>query len=112
MSAQSDQEARVLLEQNRFDLVIVDWHLGGTDGLDLLRFVKDKYSPTPTIVYTGATVPLATLKQVLAQWADVVMLKMGPLQTLLAEVRRLIASGEVNAEINTKLGFASLAGPD
>ncbi len=50
VAAESLSEARQLLAQARFDLVITDYDLGDGDGLDVLALVNG----TPVIVVTGA----------------------------------------------------------
>ena len=47
------EEAITLLQDNKFDLVITDLMMGGTDGLQLLKEVKKIAPQTPVIILTG-----------------------------------------------------------
>src|SRR3989442_5684969 len=45
--------ARVLEEAEAYDLVLTDYHLGWTDGMAILRAVKDRCPDCPVIMVTG-----------------------------------------------------------
>jgi len=45
--------ARALEEDEAYDLVLTDYHLGWTDGLAVLRTVKDRHPDCPVIMVTG-----------------------------------------------------------
>ena len=45
--------ARALEEAEAYDLVLTDYHLGWTDGLAILRTVKDRCPDCPVIMVTG-----------------------------------------------------------
>src|SRR2546426_1615215 len=45
--------ARVLEEAEAYDLVLTDFHLGWTDGMAILRAVKDRCPDCPVIMVTG-----------------------------------------------------------
>ena len=47
------EEALQVLAQRAYDLVILDWRLGGRSGLSLLRQMKRLYPSTPVIVLTA-----------------------------------------------------------
>jgi diguanylate cyclase (GGDEF)-like protein len=52
-SANSSQEAQELLENNQYDICLLDLRLGDNDGLYLLNLVKKKYAAVPVIFLTG-----------------------------------------------------------
>jgi len=94
-TAQSESAARFLLRHHPFDLVIVDWNLGGTgDGLDLLNHIQVMHPGLPAIVYTGADDPENLLAQALADKAEAVIRKNGPLTALGGEVERILARSQ------------------
>ncbi len=45
--------AKKRIFEGRYDLFLIDYHLGGENGLDLLKFVQEKGILTPSIVLTG-----------------------------------------------------------
>src|SRR5437867_2779078 len=51
--AQSLEAAVAHLEQSSFDVVLTDLHLGRADGLDLLRYVRDRTPDVPVVMITG-----------------------------------------------------------
>ncbi|MBY0357743.1 MAG: response regulator transcription factor [Candidatus Obscuribacterales bacterium] len=48
-------EALELLRQGAYDLVILDWHLPGMNGIDVLRTYKQEGGKTPIMMLTGKT---------------------------------------------------------
>ena len=46
-------EMITLLEQQAFDLVILDWMLPGRDGVELLQYVRARGSQTPVLMLTA-----------------------------------------------------------
>ena len=75
-------EAKLLVEQGQFDLVVLDWRLDGADGLDLLQLCKALHPDIPVIIFTGAELGDGVLAGGLAREADEVVRKAGPLDTL------------------------------
>jgi two-component system response regulator HydG len=51
--AVSAEEARRYLDQERFDLVILDIHMPDEDGISLLKYVRAQDSTLPAILITG-----------------------------------------------------------
>jgi len=49
----SKEEFESAIERGGFDLVITDYHLGWTNGLEVIRMVKNRYPSCPVIVLTG-----------------------------------------------------------
>jgi DNA-binding NtrC family response regulator len=46
-------EVPALLEQSQFDLIITDLKMPGLDGMDILRFVKERGRPEEVIIITA-----------------------------------------------------------
>ncbi len=54
MLCESGELALKILEKFTFDLVLLDWHMPGVNGLDILRFIRSrKYKETPVIMLTS-----------------------------------------------------------
>lgn len=56
-TASGGQLAVSLLEANRFDVLLLDWMMPGTSGMDVVRWVRARFSPTalPIIMVTAKT---------------------------------------------------------
>jgi DNA-binding response OmpR family regulator len=80
--------ARTLVERGQFDLVILDWKLDGTEGLDLLHLSKARHPDIPVIIFTGADLNEGSISNGLAREADAVVRKMGPLDALASTIFR------------------------
>jgi len=52
-TATSGEEAVKLLRTQNFDAILTDLIMGGMDGMDLLKIVKDDYPQTEVIIVTG-----------------------------------------------------------
>lgn len=52
-AAMSNQEARSLLDESSFGLVVADLHMFAEDGIELIRHVADKHPETYSIVVSG-----------------------------------------------------------
>ena len=50
---QTFAQAREQLQQEPFDLALVDVNMPGVSGLDLVRYVADKHPKTATVMVTG-----------------------------------------------------------
>jgi len=87
-AAATPQQARELMDKNSFQAIILDLNLGGEDGLEVLRFAKDKFPNIPVIIFTGQDVDEYLVKKFLADRADGFMRKTAGLGSLLVEVRR------------------------
>jgi len=51
--AADGDEALTQLEQNRFDLAIIDWDMPGTNGLDVIKTIRANGSQVPIIMVTA-----------------------------------------------------------
>ncbi|WP_448554140.1 response regulator [Thalassotalea montiporae] len=54
-SALSGEEGLSLIEVNKYDCILLDYHLPGMSGLDLFRALKAKIPSIPIVVLTGQT---------------------------------------------------------
>jgi two-component system chemotaxis response regulator CheY len=61
--AQDGSEAKVMLEQHNFDLVVLDWNMPNTPGIEVLRWVRghETLSNLPVLMVTAE----ATREQIL-----------------------------------------------
>jgi CheY-like chemotaxis protein len=75
-------EARTLIEQGQFDLLLLDWRLEGADGLDLLQLSKARHPSIPVIIFTGGDLGEVSLEEGLAREADALVRKASPLAAL------------------------------
>ena len=89
----SGQQARELFCQAPFDLTILDLHLKGADGWEVLNFIKRSDSQHPVIIYTGVDEDELSLKKALLGRANAVVRKMSSLASLLVEVRHHLPQG-------------------
>ena len=55
--ALSAEQARLLLKEDAFDLMLCDVHLPGESGLDLIKYVISAYPNTAIIMVSGADAP-------------------------------------------------------
>jgi DNA-binding NtrC family response regulator len=85
ITARTAEQAERFVDQGRFDLVILDWYLGGEDALELLNSCKKRHPGVPVIIFTGAEVDML-LKAALAGRVDGVIRKMGSLESLSSQV--------------------------
>lgn len=53
MTASNVAEARSILDQQSFDLVITDYHMPFASGIELIRLVRKSYPDTALIMITG-----------------------------------------------------------
>lgn len=52
-TASDGNSALLIMENETFDLVLLDFMMPGKDGLDVLREIKEKHSDTAVIIFTG-----------------------------------------------------------
>ena len=91
-SAATASEAEVLLYRTRPDVVLVDYHLPGTDGLTLCRRIKSQ-PPTPgVVIYSAFADPAMTVPAIVAG-VDAIVHKGGQTRDLFDAIRRA-ARGE------------------
>jgi DNA-binding response OmpR family regulator len=87
-TARTAQEARILVEQGQFDLLLLDWRLDDARGLDLLQLSKARHPRVPVLILNSTDLKEDFIKSSFAREADAVVRKTGPLDALAAAVRR------------------------
>lgn len=111
--AHSAEEARRLLTQGEFALVILDLALPDGDGRDLLQAIKREPNPPPVVVLTASKQKLARV-ETLALGADDFLQKPFELDLLATHVSRVLArKGEADPRdsltgLPTRTSFAAL----
>lgn len=50
---ESIKEAKIKLDSDKFDLVILDWNLGRKDSNEIIDIIKVKHKKTPVVLITG-----------------------------------------------------------
>jgi two-component system, OmpR family, response regulator len=94
-TVRSAAEARALAGRGQFDLVILDWRLEGTEGLDLLHLWKAQHPDIPVIIYTGAHLEEPRIEGSLACEADAVVRKGKPFDELFTAIFQSLGRRQV-----------------
>ena len=97
LDASSIEAARVVLEREPVDVVLLDVHVGPSDGRDLLRELRETHPEVRVAMLTGS----ADSETVRAAGADAVLPKPFELDELKSTVRELVASRDT-AELSSK----------
>jgi DNA-binding NtrC family response regulator len=90
-AAENRKEAIRLAEKSSFNLAIVDIHLGGENGLELLTFFKRTYPNLPVIMFTSLGYDPALVKEAVEKGAHAYLSKTESLDSLLKEAQRAMA---------------------
>ena len=85
-------EALKALASETPDLVISDFHLADTDGLDLIRTVKAKLPNTPVLLLTGAFIDTRLADKAMGDLVDTCLSKTSPLDQILTEISRVLGA--------------------
>ncbi len=86
-AAASGDEAIRMVEQKKFDLVVLDIELEDTTGLDLLKILKEKYPELPVVLNSA----YSTYKDDFHTWvADAYILKSSDMLPLKNKIRELV----------------------
>jgi DNA-binding response OmpR family regulator len=96
-SVAGDGNAAVsLCEQDSFDLVVLDLHMPGQDGMTTLRRLRERRPELPILIMSGDVdvVAESSMGGELARGASAILRKPFDTDALLAEVTRLIGNGE------------------
>lgn len=96
LSASSGAEAMQLLNEQEFDVVILDVRMPGMDGLETLRQIRAKHPLTEVIMLTGHA-SLETGMQGMSLGAYDYVLKPADFDELLDKVRRAAERKALNA---------------
>ncbi len=80
--AQNGEEAKRLMENERFDLVIADWQMEPTNGIELLKYLRahPQYSKIPFAMLTAESVKEKVVEAVQAGIDDYLVKPVTPIQ--------------------------------
>jgi CheY-like chemotaxis protein len=87
-------EALQKLQDQSYDLVILDIALADADGLDVLVTIKQMHPKMPVMMLTGMGYDEELMQEAMMKQAACCISKTQPLHELLQEVRRLIGEGQ------------------
>ena len=111
LSAATAREALARLTKERADLVLLDIHLPGMDGLELIGRLIEIDSRIPVVIYTGDS----SFQENFRAWvADAYVLKSSKLEELVETIRQILARRRRPAEapgfrLRKERDFAPLA---
>jgi two-component system chemotaxis response regulator CheY len=79
--ASNGEEAKGMMELEKFHLLLVDWHMEPTDGFDLLRYVRSHpdYSNTPFIMISAENTKERVIEAIKAGVDDYIVKPLTPL---------------------------------
>jgi two-component system phosphate regulon response regulator PhoB len=107
--AENTQEARRLLTQHSYDLILMDWMLPGRSGLDLTRELKQKArSDTPPIIMLTARTEESDKVDGLDSGADDYITKPFSPREMLARIKAVIRRNKGD-QVDRGIEFAGLS---
>jgi two-component system phosphate regulon response regulator PhoB len=106
--ADNAQDARKLLSQNKFDLVLMDWMLPGRSGLEFTKELKQNQRSAPLIIMLTARADESDKVQGLDSGADDYITKPFSPRELVARIKAVIRRGAELDEEKT-IEFSGLA---
>ena len=89
-TARTAAEGQELLDNQAFDLAVLDLNLAGQNGMELLTHSKQNRPALPVVLFTGLALEPNLLAEAQAKGADATMRKTQPLNELLEVVQRLL----------------------
>ena len=87
VTAASGDQALRLADAERFSLAVLDIHLAGENGLELLSYFKTNFPSVPVVMFTGLPENDELLDAALARGASGFMSKKNSLQEVCEAVR-------------------------
>jgi len=84
-------EARAAVQKQRPDLIITDLQMEDTDGLELVRELKQLVPGVPVLLLTGVIFDSEVVEKTIRHRVEGYLEKTVPLQRILEEVRRLLS---------------------
>ena len=105
--AETPRELLRALDQTGADVVLVDYDLGGADGLTVCQQLKSRPQPPKVVIYSAYAGPALAVTTTLAQ-AEGLVNKSEPVRALLEAVRHVAAGGTVLPDIPLDLRHAAL----
>jgi two-component system, chemotaxis family, chemotaxis protein CheY len=91
VEAADGTEVLQLLRDGRFDLLLLDWDMPGTNGLEVLRTIRQQGCQTPIIMVTGKNERVDVLNAIYAGVSDY-LIKPFDIDTLYRKVQKGCAS--------------------
>ena len=91
-SVASASEALKALASETPDLIVSDFHLADSDGLDLIRAMKAKLPTTPVVLLTGTLIDTRVADMAMGNLINACLSKTAPLDRILAEITRLLVT--------------------
>ena len=98
-------QARALLNQERFELILLDWMLPGVSGMELIQELRARRDITPVIMLTARDV-VSDRVAALNAGADDYLIKPFAFEELLARVRAVMR--RVTSRSTPRLSYADL----
>ncbi|MBD3426522.1 MAG: response regulator [Candidatus Omnitrophica bacterium] len=95
--ASSGKEAKDIIAKNRLNLAILDYRLPDTDGIELMKLIKEKDEEIPVIIITGFG-SIETGVEAIKKGAYDYILKPFHPEKIHALVRRLVSYREMEKE--------------
>lgn len=89
-TAISSAEAKALIDERSFGLVILDILLAESDGLVLLGQLKETHPDLPVVMMTGLGFDERLLREAMSKGASAYVSKTLPLDQLLKEIRQVL----------------------
>lgn len=107
--AENAEQARLMLEEDRPDVILLDWIMPGVSGVDLLRYLKSKvtFSKIPIIMVTARDSEEDRLK-VLEFGADDYIVKPIKPPVLVARIQALLNQGSFGSDGVSRIKDLSL----
>ena len=90
MTASTGVEAKRLVDEVPFSLVILDIMLAGSDGIAILSELKEAHPQLPIVIMTGIGFDEKLLNKALLNGAAAYVSKTLPLDQLLVEINRVL----------------------
>jgi len=91
-TALSGEEAWELFQKNPYDVVVTDFRMGGMDGMELIRLIRDANPPTRIVLLSGFAACLGMTEQ--STGADEVLMKSNrEVPELVRAVKKLVQQG-------------------
>jgi DNA-binding NarL/FixJ family response regulator len=88
------EEARALLQRRRYDVLLLDLHLGEDTAIELVTEMLERDPDAAIVLYTGFTGPGSGLQEAVALGARGFVLKSSPASRLIECVRSVAAGGQ------------------
>jgi DNA-binding NtrC family response regulator len=113
--ADSLQSARARFDEQPFDVVLTDLHLGRDDGLELVRHVREHAPDVPVVLITGYATMDSAMEAIQAGAYDYLakppsLDDLGALLTRAVEKRRAAARPDVEADVDAPDHMDTIAG--